>query len=392
MALGGGGRGAGGAAGGRGRSGRGGGGGRGAPRGRRGPASQVGQDTGSQQVGRGGGSRARAGGSPGGRRWRPRGPGRGGLATRRAHIQAGGGARALGARPPAVHHGARGDGHEHVGCEVIYARYRRRHAGKGRAARTEQRWRERCPSGRRRLLECGRRRRRPVRAAAAAAARAQPAPPRLTRPDAPEPAGAATSRPARRTPPRGAAATPPARRALQRAARCRLGRGPGGWSRLPGAPPPARERALAFDPMLSFPRVVPGLERDSWCAPSAAAKPQSPPQNAPSTRVPRPSFPDCSAPFRRTPPFARSPPLAGAPIPRRGARRAEDRPFPRRFHPGPSAPPFAMGEGSTPHVAGWGYGGGQPRLPATCATLPPPPTGPSAPLDCAHVSPHRLWW
>lgn len=102
-------------------------------------------------------------------------------------------------------------------------------------------------------------------------------------------------------------------------------------------------------------------------------------RKAPSHLRRAPPQPECHAPPSRTvpPPFgaplpSRAPrPLAGAPIPRRGARRAEDRPFPRRFHPGPSAPPFAMGEGSAPHVAGWGYGGGQPRLPATCATLPP---------------------
>lgn len=46
------------------------------------------------------------------------------------------------------------------------------------------------------------------RRAAAARAQSRPAPPRLTLPDAPEPAGAATARPARRTPPRGSVATP----------------------------------------------------------------------------------------------------------------------------------------------------------------------------------------
>lgn len=250
MALGGSGRGAGGAARGRGRGGRGGGGGRGAPRGRSGPATQVGQNAGSQQVGSSGGSGAWARGGPGRRRWRPRGPWQGGLATRRAHIQAGGGARALGARPSAVHHGARGDSHEHVGCEVIHARYRRRHAGKGRATRTKRRRRERRPSGRRRLLECGRRRRRrPARAAAtAAAARARPAPPRLTRPDAPEPAGVATSRPARRTPPRGAEATPPPRRALHRLASRAL---------PPEARPGRKEPPPRRAP--SCPRARPGL-------------------------------------------------------------------------------------------------------------------------------------
>ena len=44
---------------------------------------------------------------------------------------------------------------------------------------------------------------------------------------------------------------------------------------------------------------------------------------------------------------------------------------PGRFHPVQGAPQVGMGEGSAPHVARWGCGSGQPRPPATCATLPP---------------------
>lgn len=49
-----------------------------------------------------------------------------------------------------------------------------------------------------------------------------------------------------------------------------------------------------------------------------------------------------------------------------------------------------MGEGFAPHVAGWGCGSGQPRPPATCATLPPllyPDLGPAGPRYPSRLRP-----
>lgn len=232
-----------------------------------------------------------------------------------------------------------------------------------------------------------------------------PAPPRLTRPDAPEPAGAAAARPARRTPPRGSVATPSHRghapfcRALHRPGSRAPPRVGGAHSascqsfptstplctgRAPGDPQHPRSCPLHTRKSQTERNPVRRLIRTTHTGGLSGLPPPHALRVTPTRRHAHKPYPSLGCPTslpstRHASSGSALHLLLDAPTTLCWVRRRRES-SPRQLVPPPHTQalgraPVREGEGTAGIRTwpGWGCGSPRPRPRATCATLPPLP-------------------